>query len=292
MKRTAMTLVTLLLLAAALTSCCTQKPAQGKKEMGIQLYSMRDAFSRCDGNYRPILDSLAAWGYTSVELFGYGDGKVLGYPIDEFKAHADEAGLKIISSHVGRNLSAEEIANHDFTAALEWWKQCIADHKAMGCTYLVTPWLGVPSTLAELQVICEYFDEVGKLCAAEGIQYGYHNHSHEFKRVEGQVMYDYMIQHTDPAYVFFEMDTYWAVVGGAAPCEYYRTYPGRFTVLHIKDLCTLGESGMVGFDAIFNAHETAGMKEFVVEVECDPYPSVKNSAAYLQSAPFVKESYK
>lgn len=288
MKHTAMTLAASLLLAATLASCCAQKPAAEKKEMGIQLYSMRDAFFHCDGNYRPILDSLAAWGYTSVELFGYGDGKVLGYPCDEFKANAEETGLKIISSHVGHDLTAEEKANHDFTAALEWWKQCIADHKAMGCRYLVTAGVGVPATIDELQTICDYFNEIGKLCAAEGMQYGYHNHSHEFRRVEGQVMYDYMIQHTDPANVFFEMDVYWAVVGGAAPCEYFRTYPGRFSVLHIKDLCTLGESGMVGFDAIFNATDVSGMKDYVVEVECDPYPSVKNSAIYLQNAPFVK----
>ena len=292
MKRTAMTLAASLLLAATLASCCAQKPAAEKKEMGIQLYSMRDAFFHCDGNYRPILDSLAAWGYTSVELFGYGDGKVLGYPCDEFKANAEEAGLKIISSHVGHDLTAEEKANHDFTAALEWWKQCIAAHKAAGMEYIVTPSIGIPGTLQELQVICDYFNEVGKLCKAEGLLYGYHNHSFEFQKVEGKCAYDYMVEHTNPEYVFFEMDVYWAVRGGAAPVEYFQRYPGRFTLLHIKDVCTLGESGMVGFDAIFKHADEAGLKDIIVEVECDPYPSVAESAQYLLNAPFVKASYK
>ena len=48
---------------------------------------------------------------------------------------------------------------------------------------------------------------------AAGMKFGYHNHSHEFGKVENKVWYDYMVEHTDADKVFFEMDVYWAVRG-------------------------------------------------------------------------------
>ena len=292
MKKILFSLILACSLPSLLVSCGDAKDGVlPKKEMAIQLYSMRDTLNRCGTNYMPVLEQLASWGYTAVEAANYNNGLFYGTTPEEFKANVEKAGMKVLSSHVGHNLNAEEVESHDFGAALDWWKKCIADHKAAGMKYIVNPGMGVPATLADLQTQCDFLNEVGKLGAAEGIKFGYHSHSHEYRRVEGKVMYDYMIEHTDPQYVFFQMDVYWAVVGGVAPVEYFERYPGRFTLLHIKDRCTLGESGMLGFDAIFNHADVAGLKGFVVEVECDPYPSVEESAAYIRKAPFVKASY-
>lgn len=38
-------------------------------------------------------------------------------------------------------------------------------------------------------------------------------------------------------------------------------------MLHIKDHRELGQSGMVGFDAIFNNAKTAGVENIVAEIE-------------------------
>ena len=51
---------------------------------------------------------------------------------------------------------------------------------------------------------------------------------------------------------------------------------------------------MVGFDAIFNNTDAAGVKHLVVEVEqysFTPEESVKKSLDYLLNCPLVKESY-
>ena len=50
-------------------------------------------------------------------------------------------------------------------------------------------------------------------------------------------MYDYMLKNTDPDKVFFQMDVYWVGEGGKDPVEYFNNYPGRFEVLHIKEMC-------------------------------------------------------
>lgn len=135
----------------------------------------------------------------------------------------------------------------------------------------------------------------GRLNSKEGLQFGYHNHSHEFQKVEGKdVMLDFMIEHTDPKYVFFQMDVYWVVRGQNSPVDYINRYPGRFKMLHIKDHREIGQSGMVGFDAIFRNIDVAGVQAIVAEIEkysMPVYESVKQSLDYLLESSFVPAVY-
>lgn len=275
------------------------EPMKPQKEISVQLYNFRDLIGNPDlyaKNHKEVFQTLAKLGYTSVEAANYADGKLYGVAPEQYKADLEEAGLKSLSSHVGRGLTDQELKSRDFSAAMEWWKQCIAAHKAAGVKYMVVPYIGVPKTIADMQTYCDYFNAVGKLCQQSGILFGYHNHSHEFEKVEGkETMLDYMINHTDPQLVFFQMDVYWAVYGHAAPVEYFKQYPGRFKMLHIKDHYEIGQSGMVGFDAIFKNAATAGLQDYVVEIEQfstgDWKQSMEICADYLLDAPFVNASY-
>ena len=118
-----------------------------------------------------------------------------------------------------------------------------------------------------------------------------HNHSREFEKIEDKVMLDYMLENTDPDKVLFEMDVYWTVMGKASPVDYFKKYPGRFRLLHIKDRREIGQSGMVGFDAIFANAREAGVENIIVEIEGSSYNdivrSVRECADYLLEAPFV-----
>lgn len=275
---------------------CTAKPET--KVIGIQLYSVRDLIGSNEkyaANHEEVFAKLAEMGYTTVETCWYSDGKFFGLAPEQFKADLEKAGLSAISTHTMNNLEEEELEAKDFSAKMDWWKQCIAAHKALGCKYIVAPSFRVPSTLEGLKTSCEYFNEIGKLCAEQGMKFGYHNHSHEFNKIEDTVIYDYMIENTDPKYVFFEMDVYWATRGGASPVEYFKKYPGRFELLHIKDWREVGQSGMVGFDAIFKNHEKAGLKNFIVEMEGssvgDIMETCRISADYLKAADFVLPCY-
>ena len=166
-----------------------------------------------------------------------------------------------------------------------------AAHKAAGAEYIVVPSMRKISTLKDLQTYCRYFNEVGARCAAAGMKFGYHNHSREFEKIEDKVMLDYMLENTDPDKVLFEMDVYWAVMGKASPVDYFKKYPGRIKLLHIKDRREIGQSGMVGFDAIFANAREAGVENIIVEIEGSSYNdivrSVRECADYLLEAPFV-----
>ena len=284
-----------LLAMVAIPSCAPKEAAPVKKDMCVQMYSARSILNH--DNYADILKEIAAMGYTAVEAASYdGDnGLIYGDTTEVFKQKVEAAGMKVLSAHVSRGLSREELDSGDLTAALAWWDKCIEVHKKASMEYIVTPWIGLQETLKDLQVYCDYLNEVGRRCKAAGIKYGYHNHAYEFEKVEDQVMYDYMLQHTDPELVFFQMDVYWAVIGKASPVDYFKRYPGRFKMLHIKDEWEVGQSGMVGFDAIFKNAELAGLENFVVEIERYSYEDIRKSfvesADYLLNAPFVKATY-
>lgn len=275
--------------------------ANTKKEIGLQLYSVRGEIGKQKDNtkaeqeFQELLHKISKIGYTSVEAAGYGDGKFYNLSPLAFRKAVEEADMKVISSHTSKGLSAAEMVSGDFSASLAWWDDCIRAHKEAGMKYIVTPWLDAPKSLADLKVQCEYFNAVGKKCREQGILFGYHNHAHEFGKVEGkEVMLDFMIANTNPDYVFYELDVYWTVIGNASPVEYFKKYPGRFLTLHIKDHQEIGQSGMVGFDAIFQHADIAGVKHIFVELESTKnniFSALQQSFDYLNKAPFVQTSY-
>ncbi len=300
-----MRLQNIILMAACsafmLASCCSAEQKDccpAEKEMAIQLYSARDLIGNAEkyaANHEQVLKALAEMGYTSVEAANFGDGKFYGVAPEQFKADVEAAGMKVLSSHTGRRLSAQELATGDISESLAWWDEALPAHKAAGMEYVVIPSIGKPATLKELQVICDYFNAVGKKCNEMGMKFGYHNHAYEMETVEDKIMIEYMLENTDPALVFYQVDVYWAVYGHYSPADLFNKYPGRFTLLHIKDKKEIGQSGMVGFDAVFGNAEVAGMEGYVVEVEgCRneaALEGIRVSADYLRKAPFVKTSY-
>ena len=280
-----------------LAGCCSaSKPV--KKEMAIQLYSARDLIGSAEKyaeSHEEVLKAIAEMGYTSVETANYKNGLFYGVTPEEFKADVEAAGMTVLSAHTNKKLSEKELESGDFSESLAWWDEAIKAHQAAGMEYIVIPSIGFQKTVKNLQTYCEYFNALGRKCKEAGISFGYHNHAYEFGKVEDSVvMYDYMLENTDPEFVFFQMDVYWVVMGKASPVDYFNKYPGRFKILHIKDRKEIGQSGMVGFDAIFNNAEIGGVEGYVVEVEgCRNEAAlggIRTSAEYLLSAPFVKKS--
>ncbi len=260
------------------------------KEIYLQLYSVRDDIKK---DFKGTISSVAKTGYTGVEAAGYADGKFYGLSPEEFKKEIESTGMKVLSSHLNKRLN-DNISATDWNEIWEWWDVAIDAHKRAGMKYVIVPSMPRLKTLADLKVYCDYYNRIGEKCNQAGMRFGYHNHDFEFVKIENELMYDFMLKNTDPEKVFFQMDVYWVVRGGYSPVDYFHSYPGRFEVLHIKDNKELGQSGMVGFDAIFNNTEKAGVKNLVVEVEkynYKPLESVKMSLDYLQKHPLVKKSY-
>jgi len=265
------------------------------KNIGLQMYSLRDAINNEDIGVDSIITAIGAMGYKYVETAGYWNGTIYGMTPEEFKAKCEAAGLSVLSAHVSRSL-ADNPADTNWEDTWTWWDQCIATSKAAGMKYIVIPSMPTPQTVEDLQAYCDYYNAIGAKCNEAGMKFGYHNHAFEFEKVydDGSVMYDYMMQNTDPEKVFFQLDVFWSQKGNRPASELFTTYPGRFEVLHIKDEAELGESGYMDFEDVFKNTDQAGTKYLIVEVErynMNPIESVSQSLDYLNAAEFVKADY-
>jgi sugar phosphate isomerase/epimerase len=258
-----------------------------QKYIGLQLYSLRDSITK---DVPGTIARVAKMGYKFVEPAGYSNGKFYGLDPLAFKAACKANKLTVLSSHTGQNAPTDAASK---AKTMEWWDACIAAHVAVGAKYIVQPSMGPTAykSLEGLKAYCDYFNEVGAKCNAKGIRFGYHNHDKEFStKLDGQTMYDYMLKNTDPKKVMFEIDLYWAVVGGGNPVDYFNKYPGRFELWHIKDKEEIGASGMMDFAAIWKGAKISGMKYGIVEVERYNFPnfvSCQKSIDFLNAADYV-----
>ena len=284
-----------------------------KKSFGLQIYSL--TINRQDPEYSSDipggLKKVAKMGYSTIELAGYNiEGKIGQIPMAEFKKYADDAGLKIVSTHL--NPPFNEYTKDNLGQIKEFWKKASDHHAAIGCKYIIQP--GQPATRSteEVAFVGEVFNEAGKIAKAAGLIFGYHNHENEFRRVvpggtemaplgragfgkqpEGvKMVYDGMMEATDPSLVVFENDVYWTVMGRQDPVAYMKKYPDRIRLLHIKDVAVLGQSGMMNFQKIFETAYANGVTDFIVELEMyaggRQLDGVKGCAEYLLNAKFVK----
>ncbi len=284
-KRSFYTIIMLVAAAGLIIPACNSCKAPGKN-IGLQLYSIRDSIGR---DVPAAIAKVSKMGYTFVEPAGYSDGKIYDMEPAAFKALCESNGLKIISSHSGQALPDSA----GMAATMAWWDACIEAHSAAGTQYLVQPFMGESAyrSLDTLKLYCDYFNAIGEKCKAKGIRFGYHNHDKELStKLDGQTVYDFMLENTDPSKVIFEMDLYWTVVGGANPVDYFNKYPGRFELWHIKDKEELGASGMMDFKACWENAAKSGLQYGIVEVEeynFDQFTSCAKSLDFLNEAAFV-----
>lgn len=277
----------MLLAGTAFSSNLFSSCSQSNKNIGLQLYSLRDLVK--DQGIQTTLETVSKMGYKNLELAGYNDGKMYGLAPSELKKMVSDLGMKVTSSHVGQAYNKEKEAE-----VMGWWDQAIDAHNELGVKYMIQPWMPVndQTTLDDLKTYCDYFNTVGYKTAAASMAFGYHNHDFEFKNVEGQRIYDYLLNNTSKNHVFFQMDVYWVAQGGADPVEYMQKYADQMKVLHIKDEKEIGRSKQIDYKPIFDQMYANNIKDYYVEVERysenDPVASVTESFNFLNDANYVK----
>jgi sugar phosphate isomerase/epimerase len=170
--------------------------------------------------------------------------------------------------------------------------------------YIVCPW--IPEELRKSPDIwkqaAEKFNHCGEQTKKAGIQFAYHNHWFEFLPVEGKLPYDELLKECDANLVKMEMDLCWITAAGADPIKYFNQYPGRFPLVHVKDLKKLPNitpggpqnfgdtvdltevgSGLINWTSLFSRASKAGIKIYIVEHDHpkEPFESVATSYQYM-----------
>ncbi len=267
-----------------------------QKEIGLQLYSIGGEISK---DLEGSIASVSEAGYTFVEAAGYDSnhGTFYGLEPSAFTTLCNKHHLRFLSSHI----TGPNPVNSSIADCLLWWREAIEDHQEAGVQYIVQPVISQSAYTSKenLDAYCQLFNEVGLMCNEAGIRFGYHNHNREFTTfihtspTDSIRLYDYMLLNTDSELVFFQIDLYWATVGGVSPIDYFKAYPGRFELWHVKDEYEIGASGHIDFASIYQYAAISGMKYQIVEQEAfseglTPFQSIKASHDFLQNAPYVR----
>lgn len=248
-------------LATTIAAGPTLARAFKPKPIGIQLYTVRELFSK---DPMGTLEKVAAIGYREVEYGGGGYDKMDHAAL---RKTMDRLGLKSPSIHVGYEALAA-----DFDGA-------VAMTRALGADTLVVPYMVDAHRNAEgWKAAVANFNRYAERLKKAGIGFAYHNHDFEFTVKPGGVsLYDTLIADADPALVKLELDLFWAIAAGEDPKALIKRLPGRIYAYHVKDRTADGKmtsvgKGVIDFADIFTLNRTAGVKHLYVENDQSPAP--------------------
>jgi sugar phosphate isomerase/epimerase len=219
-------------------------PVRPIDRLGVQLFTLAPMAARdLDATLKLVAES----GYKEVEFFGpyhfsapesitfweplaaqMGIGRIayFGLTEQEVKARLDHYGLSAPSAHV------------DFPTARTRLSELATAAHTLGHRYVVIPSArNEPlDTLDDYRRLAAELNTLGARVDALGLRFGYHNHGYEQALLDGRVPLEVLIEETDPALVTMELDLYWMIAGGSDPVSTLAAYPGRFALMHIKDM--------------------------------------------------------
>jgi sugar phosphate isomerase/epimerase len=248
--------------------------SSGLDKVGLQLYTVR---REMEASVERTLYEVAAIGYREVEFAGY-----FGRPPRAIRQLLDRNKLSAPAAHV----SIAEMRSG--------WFRTLDNASAMEHKWLVVPSLPEAdrNSLDALKRTADLFNRSSEDAKSFKIRVAYHNHDIEFTEVEGQRIFDVLLENTNRELVDFELDLYWITKAGVDPLPYFEAHPGRFPLLHVKDagpppdrdMTEVGK-GTIDFAKIFQMREQAGFKHYFVEHDnpTDSMVSAATSYRYLKS---------
>ena len=290
-------LFTLLSIALAASACSSSSNAvpgaptpagmaaiggDARRPVGLQLWSFRDAAKTDPAR---MLKMARRMGVTHVETAG-----LYGMPVEQFGDMVRNAGLEVTSMHVGYD---EIKKNPDVV---------IANAKALGAKYVGIAWYPHTGafTEADARRAIADFNQFGRVMKDAGLTFFFHNHGYEPVPYRDGTLMDLIIRETDPSLVSFELDVLWAFLPGVDPAAQIRKYPGRYKLMHIKDMKTgvprgslagglpaeqqavIGE-GQVNWADVMSAAKKDGLQYYYLEDETpDPIVNVPKSLVFLE----------
>jgi len=241
--------------------------------IGLQLYSVRDLMK---ADVPGTLAKVAAIGFKEVEFAG-----LFGQNPKDVRAMLDKNGLSAPASHVDMNTIDTKLPETIETAS------------TLGHKFLIVPYVDEP-TRKQPDVwkrLADLLNRAGAQTQKAGIEMAYHQHSFEFvpsSPLGGKLPYDYLLENTDPKLVKMELDICWTVAAEQDPVAYFKKYPGRFPLMHVKDWLKNGKpgapyagalgpdtkftgemanvgQGSIDWKRVLGASDAGGVKHYIVE---------------------------
>ena len=261
--------------------------------IGLQLYTVRTEMEK---SVEDTLREVSAIGYQEVEFAGYFE-----HSPREIRRMLDRYGLTAPAVHVG------------YQSIESNWPEVVEAAQIIGHRYIVNPMID-PNLLGEAdgwKRASDLFNRAGEFSKKAGIQLAYHNHFFEFLPVNGKLPYDILLESCDPELLKMELDFCWIAAARQDPLPYFERYPGRFPLVHLKQLKNLPEpasaeeslsaiferaapemtevgEGVINWKQALSQAALAGVQHFFVEHDApkSPFESIRASYEYLQNLRF------
>jgi sugar phosphate isomerase/epimerase len=236
----------------------------GKIPIALQLYSVRN---ECEKDLSGTLNAVARMGYQGVEFAGYYDRTA-----KELRKMLDDLGLKCCGTHIG----LDTLLGNNLPKTIEF-------NHTLGNRNLIVPGLPDECTSSRKAWLdtAKTFNELAEKVKAQGMRVGYHNHTIEFKPMDGALPWDIFFGNTRKE-VIMQFDTGNAMEGGGDPIPFLKRYPGRAITIHVKEYSAKDPKALIGegdikWKDVFNLCETIGGTEwYIVEYESDAYPPLQS----------------
>ena len=231
-------------------------------------------------DFAGTLKMMVDMGYQSMELCSppgytqYGFGFLDNIKAPELKKMINDTGISCVSCHYGFNeLKENGQARMDFANEL-------------GLTQMVAASMGLAEnpTLDDWKKRAYELNAIGELAKKNGITLAFHNHNTEFETLEGELIYDAILQQMDPELVKLQFQV-WVIIAGYKAADYFKKYPGRFVSAHLYDWSGVGEEmvpvgkGKVDYKELFETAKSSGVQNTFVEMD---FSLMKESAEYLK----------
>jgi len=261
-------------------------------KMGLQLHTLRNQMAtKPAATLKAVKDA----GYAQVELMEVNEA-------DTMVPLAKEFGLDVTSGFMNWEILGNPNAKNIPTLQAAIDKA--AKHKLK---YLVFGYIGkgYRETVDQYKALADRSNAAGESCKAAGIQLCYHHHSFEFRPLENGKQttgFDVFIERFSPELMQFEIDVFWAAIGGRDPVELLQKLKGRVAQVHLKDLLPGTEnifdegkvpkeafkevgSGSINMAKVIEVAESIGVDNCHVEQDQSPSPldSIATSISYLAS---------
>lgn len=247
--------------------------------IGAQLYTLRDYLKTAE-DVRRTFAKVREIGYPSVQVSG------VGADVDpQVVADAAKENDLIIG---GTHMAWDRFKNET--------DRVVEIHQLWGCAHAGIGGLGSNVSLEDIEQFRRDLEPVVEKLAAAGIDFSFHNHSHELVKIEGKTWLDHLYDSIPADILKAEIDVYWITAGGGDPAHWVRKTGKRQPLLHLKDMVVLPDrtqrfapvgDGNLNWDAILQAAKDVDVKFGLVEQDqCygeDPFECLARSYRFLSS---------
>ncbi len=238
--------------------------ARKKLPIGVQLYSVRNDFQK---DIPGVLAGIKKIGYEGVEFAGYFS---YGNNAAGLRKLLDDNGLKACGTHVQGGLPT--LQGNGFARETEF-------NKIIGNDKLIIA-SGNARTVDDWSRFADGFSAVAEKLKPLQMRIGYHNHTGEFKAVDGQIPEYVFFDKASPD-VFVQLDIGHCAHGGGDPVAVINKYRNRLVSVHVKDWvpATGGDivgEGIVKWDEVLTACAGApNLQWYNIEEESGKFPGLE-----------------